>query len=226
MLEPERFAGQYRIWEKRSESGRVSPRNGKVWDAFEAQAAADRVEVLTIDEADEALRIAEAVRGDPEAMKYLETGDPEVTLQADMQGRPCKGRVDWLTSYRDTPVLVGLKSSRDCRPFSWQAGRPVGLSHDLVLVPESVPGHHRQEAEGHRNRGRERASLRRGCVPRARRCAASGRGGLLALLPLFAECERTGVWPGASPRESDISLPSWVYQPADDVSELGLEGFA
>ena len=65
-LEPERFGRQFAVWDRRTDSGRMAPRNGKWWDAF--QAANDTRTILTEDERDEALTIATAVRADPVAM--------------------------------------------------------------------------------------------------------------------------------------------------------------
>ncbi len=118
-LEPERFGRDFVVWARRTESGRMAPRNGKAWDAFVAEAGGRSI--LTEDECSEALAMAHAVRTDPVACKYLEAGEPEVTLSWQMYSRDCKGRVDWLTHMDGEPVVVGLKTARECRHFAFGA---------------------------------------------------------------------------------------------------------
>ena len=116
-LEPERFAKDFAIWDRKLDNGRAAPRNGKVWDAFK-DLHAERT-ILTADEGETAQAIAKAVRFDETANKYLALGDPEASLQWEIDGRPCKGRVDWITTMDGSPVLVGLKTTRDCRLFAF-----------------------------------------------------------------------------------------------------------
>jgi hypothetical protein len=223
VLEPERFAGSYRIWERRTESGRVGPRSGKLWDAFEAEALAARCEVLTIDEADTAQAIADAVRSNTAAAPYLEAGDPEVTLQWDMQGRACRGRVDWLTFIRSQPVLVGLKSSRDCRPFYF------GKQAAQLEYPQQWAWYF----NGYHSITGKRPKMVEIVVESAPPYAVAvyvipddiilqGEEEYMKLLEQYAECERTGQWPGPVPQETELTLPTWYYGPVDDVSDLGL----
>lgn len=229
VLEPERFGGQFRIWEKRADSdaAKLAPRQGKVWDAFKIQAAADRVDILTIDEANEAQAIASAVRADPAAMRYLEAGEPEVSMQWEMQGRACKGRVDWLTYVRDEPVLVGLKTSRDCRPFYF------GKQAAQLEYPQQwawyFNGFHIITAR----RPKVVEIVVESAAPYAVAVYVISDDILLQgeeeygkLLLQYAECEASGKWPGPVPQETELSLPSWYYgSPTDDIAGLGLEGF-
>ena len=69
-LEPERFAAEFVTWT----GGR---RAGKEWDAFKADAEAAQRLILTEDERDTALAIAQAVRACPDAMVYLRHGHAE-----------------------------------------------------------------------------------------------------------------------------------------------------
>lgn len=220
-LEPERFSKQFAVWDRRTDSGRMAPRNGKWWDAF--REANDTRTILTEDERDEALTIASAVRADPVAMRYLQAGEPEVTMTWE-PGR--KGRVDWLTSIGGAPVLVGLKTTRDCRHFSFgsQAAK-LGYAlqwawyHDgyctikdnvkpavVEIVVESAPPH---------------------AVAVYRildEIIDYGRDEYEILLDQLAECERSGKWPGPYTEEQVLTLPSWVYGPAaDDLADLELE---
>lgn len=211
-LEPGRFADAYRIWDRRTDTGRRAPRNGGVWDEFQAEAFAAGCEVLTEDDAAAAEAIAKAVRSDAAAMKYLASGEPEIVMQWEMQGRTCRGRLDWLTSIGGQPVLVGLKTTRDCRvqkfgrqaadleyPQQWAwyyNGYWIisGVKPKVVeIVVESTAPHAVAVYE----------------IPDE--VIYKGEEEFGKSLQAFAECERTGRWPGPVPRETELVLPSWYY---------------
>lgn len=222
-LEPERFTRQFAIWDRRTESGRMGPRNGKWWDAFQADNVGKMI--LTEDERDEAMTIAAAVRADPVAIRYLEMGEPEVSMT---WGPGRKGRVDWITTAPDDtglPALVGLKTTRDCRHFAFgsQAARLgyalqwawyfdgyvaiKGVEPSMIeIVVESAPPH---------------------AVAVYRildEIIDFGRDEYEVLLDQLAECERTGEWSGPYTEAQVLTLPSWVYGPAaDDLASLELE---
>ena len=221
-LEPERFERDFVTWDRRTESGRAAPRTGKAWDAFVAEAAGRTV--LTADEVATARAIAAAVRSDAVAGKYLESGEPEVTIEWETNGRACKGRADWITHLDGDPALVGLKTARDCRHFAFGsiAARlgyhlqwafyfdgfeaATGKAPRMVeIVVESAPPH----------------AVVVYVVPED--VIAQGRDEYLQLMERLAVCEREDYWPGPAETEQIISLPSWVYGTDEDVSELGLE---
>lgn len=225
VLEPERFETEFAIWANRTEAGKMSPRSGKVWDAFKASHAARTI--LTADEAADAQAIAAAVRGDATAMKYLESGDPEVSMQWDIEGRACKGRIDWLTTIEGVPYIVGLKTTRDCRHFAFGAqaakleyGMQWAYYHDgfwaitgkqprmIEIVVESDAPYavatYRIEDD----------------------ILLQGRDNYLQLLKTLAECEAAGEWPGPELGEQILTLPSWYYPTDDDMSDLGLQAIA
>lgn len=224
VLEPERFESAFAIWDRRTESGRLAPRNGKAWDAFAAEAKAAGKSVLTDAEMEDAMTMQAAVRCDPVAMKYLRAGDPEVTMTWEMCGHVCKGRMDWLTYFDTDPVIVGLKTSRDCRHFQFgkqaaQLGYHLQWSYYLdgfhtitkriprvvEIVVESKPPH-------------------AVAVYRiSNDVLDQGRDEYLEALGKLQDCERTNTWPGPYDTEQELSLPSWVYQSQDDLAEIGLE---
>jgi len=221
-LEPERFTRDYAVWSKRTDSGRMSPRTGKAWDEF--CAAQGTKAILTEDECSDALAIAAAVRADPVAMKYLATGEPEVTMQWEWRGRACKGRVDWLTKIDGETVLVGLKSARNCLPFAfgsaaaklgyalqwfwyWQGYQEITgrLPRMIEIVVESAPPH----------------AVIVYAIPED--VIEYGREQCEELLTILERCEAEGVWPGPAECEQILTLPSWCYDTEDDISELQLE---
>ena len=223
VLEPERFGTDFAVWTNRTDSGKMSPRNGKTWDAFRELHAGRTI--LTVDEADLAQRISLAVRGDETALKYLATGDPEVTMKWTQGTRPCKGRADWLTTIDGRPVLVGLKTTRDCRHmvFASQAAKlgyhlQWAFYHDgfetitgesplmIEVVVESDAPH----------------AVATYIIPND--IIEQGRDEYQALLKTLTDCEASGEWPGPVTAEEYLTLPSWAYSQADeDLSDLELE---
>ncbi len=221
-LEPERFAHDFVVWDRRTDSGRAAPRTGKAWEAFVAEAGARTV--LTADEYGLTVEMAAAVRTDAVAAKYLEHGEPEVSMTWTLDGRPCKGRVDWMTVMDDGPVIVGLKTARDCRPFvfgsaaarlgyhlqwAWYFDGYVastGKTPRMVeIVVESDAPH---------------AVVVYDIPPDV---IDQGRDEYQELLRQLAICERDNVWPGPAETELVLSLPSWVYGSEDDINDLELE---
>jgi hypothetical protein len=222
-LEPERFDRDFAIWSNRTDAGAMSPRRGKVWDEF-AALHAERT-ILTLNEASEALDIAAAVRASPLAMKYLEIGDPEVTLQWNTGARACKGRADWLTSIDGKPYLVGLKTARDCRHFAFGA-QAAKLGYHLQFA---------YYADGYHAITGKNPNVVEIVVENTAPYAvavyrinddimAQGREEYMRLLELLDKCESTGEWPGPVPTEEELTLPSWAYaSDENDLSDLGLE---
>lgn len=222
VLEPERFDRDHAVWGERSESGKLSPRNGKKWDAFAANA--NGREIITEDQYNEALAIQAAVRNHAGAMRYLANGDPEVTMTGILRGRICKGRADWLTTVDRVPILAGLKSARDCRPFvfgsaaaklgyhlQWAFYRDIyeqacgRIPRVVEIVVESAPPY----------------DIAVYNVPDD--VMEQGREEYEALLDRLGECERDNHWPGAVEGEQILTLPTWAYESTDDLSDLGLE---
>lgn len=221
-LEPERFCRDYVTWCRRTESGRMAPRTGKLWDAFVAEFG-DRT-ILTEAEAELAANVAAAVRADPVAAKYLASGEPEVTMEWTVDGRECKGRADWITHMEDGPVLVGLKTTTDCRhwqfsataarlgyhlQWAWYADGWVAIKGDGVrlveIVVESEPPH---------------AVVVYDIGPDV---IDQGRVEYQELLRVLADCEARDHWPGPAEMELALSLPAWVTGRSDDITDLELE---
>jgi exodeoxyribonuclease VIII len=222
VLEPERFERDFATWNRVTDAGAMAPRRGQHWDEFCARHN-DKT-ILTPAEGALAQIIAAAVRADVVAMKYLEAGEPEVTLQWRTAERDCKGRADWLTHIEERPYLVGLKTARDCRPmifgsqcaklgyhlqfafyydgFEAITGKQAGM---VEIVVESAPPHavavYRITSD----------------------VIAQGRDEYLQLMEVLQRCEASGEWPGPVPQEIELSLPTWAYYSAeDDIDSLGL----
>lgn len=224
VLEPHRLAAEYVLWDERTEGGKVRPRNGKDWESFKAANAGKQV--VKADELGLAMAMRDAARGSVHSMRYLRKGESEVSMvwRDAETGRTLKGRLDWLTHVDDINVLVGIKTSKDCRPigFGNQAARSgyhlqwamyfdgyatiTGREPRVVeIVIESFAPH----------------DVTVYSIPSE--IIEQGREEYRKLLVALGECERTGQWPGTSDGEQILSLPSWVYHAEDDLTELGLE---
>lgn len=222
VLEPERFDEQFAVWDRRTDGGKLSPRRGRVWEAFEREHAGRTI--ITDAEAELVEAIRHAVHTHPATGRYLWTGDPEVTMQWELGNRTCKGRVDWLTTDAHRPVLVGLKTARDCRPFIFgaQAARlgyhlQWAFYHDgyaaiqgveprlVEIVVESDPPH----------------AVAVYSIPRD--IIDQGRDEYRNLLAQLDECTAAQRFPGPCDVEQELSLPTWVYRTDDDIADLELE---
>ena len=223
VLEPERFARQFAVWDRRTDGGRMSPRNGRVWDDF-CEIHSGKT-VITADECDLARAIQCAVRGNALAMRYLEAGDPEVTLQWVLGERQCKGRVDWLTGASAQPVLVGLKTARDCRHmvfgssaarlcYHWQWAYYADGYHAIKGVNPKVVEIVVESAAPHAV----------AVYVINDDILAQGREEYERALARLTECELDNQFPGPQLDEEELSLPSWVYPSGDELGDLGLEG--
>jgi len=222
VLEPERYQRQFAVWARRTESGNLGPRKGQYWDAFVA--ANPGKSFITEDEHNLAVAMACAVRTHAPAMRYLESGDPEVTMQWKLDDCPCRARVDWLTNVESVPHIVGLKTARDCRHFIFGSAAAKlkyhlqwGFYFDgyktimgreprmIEIVVESEPPH----------------AVAVYWIPPD--IIDQGRDEYQKLMLRLAECESTGEFPGPQEDEEPLTLPSWVYERNDDIGELGLE---
>lgn len=224
VLEPERFSTQFAVWSRRSDkTGNLCPRTGQWWEAFEAENVGKTI--ITADDYALATQMQAAVRSNPLAMRYLEAGDPEVTMQWLLDGRPCRGRVDWLTRVDGVPHVVGLKTSRDCRLFKFgnqaaQLGYHLqwGFYFDAFkAIKENEPRMIEIVVESDAPHAVAVYSIPQDIIDQ-------GRDEYQELMLRLAECESTGHFPGPQEHEEPLSLPSWVYgEAADDITELGLE---
>lgn len=223
VLEPERFETDYAVWTRRTDSGRMAPRTGHRWEEF--QASVGGREIITQDEYGDVERIAIAVRGEPAAMRYLQQGDPEVTMEWMHLDRPCKGRADWLTT-DEGPVLVGLKTARDVRHFAFgrQAAQlEYGMQWAFYFDGyQAITGRTPKLVEiVVENEAPHAVAVYRITDD----IILQGRENYLELLAMLEVCEETGEWPGPGGGvEQELTLPSWYYgHTADDLTDIGLE---
>jgi hypothetical protein len=223
VLEPERFSSQFAIWARRSEkTGNLCPKNGQWWESFQGENVGR--DIITIDEAEYAMAIQRAVRADPDAMKYLEQGDPEVTLQWTLRGRQSKGRLDWLTMIDGRPYLVGLKSARDCREYifgyqAWKLGYHLQWAYyfdGYEFITDVQPGMKEIVVENTPPHAVAVYNIPDDIIQQ-------GRDEYLVLHDQLLDCERAGEWPGPVRGETNLTFPTRAYETNEDLSDIGLE---
>ena len=223
-LEPSR-SDEVVPWTKRSETGAMSPRRGKDWEAFKAEHAGKLI--VTLDEMNDAEDLARAVRSDPVAAKYLAKGEAEVSFSWQWPVGRCKARADWVTSVAGRLTLVGLKTARDCRPFQFGAAAArLGYHLQWAWYQDGW-----REAHGTDTAPRMVEIVVESEAPHSvivytipDDVLEQGRGEYQDLLIQYQECQRSGDWHGPADVEQVLTLPSWVYGADDDLSDLGLEG--
>ena len=140
----------------------------------------------------------------------------------DLHGRRCKARADWLTTVEleTQPVVVGLKTTRDCRPgpFGVQAARL---------------GYHVQwawYADGFKAITGKTARMVEVVVESTRPYAVAtyhitdevldaGRDVIARLTGILDVCEQSGIWPGPVNGETDLELPPWAYGESLEITD-------
>jgi hypothetical protein len=231
-LEPERFYSQFAVWNRRGESGSLCPRRGQYWDRFVLDNPGKKY--ITEDDLEEAATIANRIHYDPVASKYFQVGEPEVSMQWETWVEapmglarmvPCRGRVDWITHLDGMPHLIGLKTSRDVRPFVFGAA-----SHRL--------SYHLQWAfyeAGYLEIKGVRPVLKEIVVEYSpphdvvvynvpEDVIQQGREDYMALLKTWVECQKLAEWPGVgNGAELDVTLPTYAYPRTDDIGDLDLD---
>ncbi len=217
VLEPERFAADYVVFEG-------PRRQGKVWEAFEAEAFAAGKEILKANEHAECCAIAAAVRAHPLAAQYLAQGRAEQTITwTDPETKlPCKGRLDWLCDVPGLAALVDLKSTAEldayrlgasvarlghhCQIAFYMRGlRALGLIREakLLVVESEAP-----------------YDVALFAVADA---LTAGDEEVGQLLRRVAECRERNEWPGRYDAvEQELKLPPWLYREAEEAEGLGI----
>ncbi len=219
VLEPERFATEYAIWEG-------DRRAGKVWEEFKANATARGKSILKEEELDLALAMRDAVRGHAKASSYLVGGHAEVTIvwEDEETGLMCKGRLDFL---RDDGTPADLKTTRNIEQFWFSKDCATNQYHvQAAMYSDGAAALTRKESDVFALIAVE-SSAPFDVVPYLLHedVTGPGRDAYRQLLRRVKECRASGEWPGyANGSEMALTLPRWASgEPEDDLAALGLE---
>lgn len=227
ILEPEAFGDRYVILPEGAPKKPTSTQlNAKKpsddtlyaigwWEDFNARLAETGAEVLSPDEleickgvkaATHASRIGKRVFSEPgvaEASVYWE--DPET-------GVLCKCRPDWLLTPDDVPAILDVKSTKSAHPDEF--ARSAFNYNYHVAAAWYLDGY--EIATGQRPDSFMFLAIEKE-APFA--CAwyfadegmiAAGRRQYRKALDTYAECLRTGVWPGYPDKLLGLALPAWA----------------
>lgn len=221
-LEPERFAIDCARWDGER-------RAGAAWKAFVEENAGR--ELLTADEYDQALAVADAVRKDAVASRYVSNGRAERAVTWNHRWpkvgglaertMALKGRIDFIA---DRGALVDLKTTRDASPGAF--GRAV--------VNYAMHAQAAFYSDGYAAATGERLPFVFVAVEPEPpygvivyrvpdEILEMGREHYTALLDRLQLCRDSNAWPGYADSEQELALPRWAMpREDDDVSELGL----
>ncbi len=220
VLEPERFAAEYvhapKV-DRRTKEGKAT------WAAFESDHPGR--DYLADDEWAQCEGMAAAVRAHPLASQLLYgQGRNEVTIvwKDAKTGLLCKGRLDRFTQFMGWSVVIDLKSARDASQWAFQAAMARLAYHSqvayyldglraladmdrrfLIVSVESDPPHGIMVYE------------------LDDQALAEGRAAYRRHLDQYAECVRTGVWPGYREGIWPLSLPRWALTGENGGDENG-----
>jgi len=217
ILEPERFAEEYVIWE--------GDRRGKAWLDFK-DANSSR-SILTASEYEDVAGMRNSVHGFGPAARYLKEGIAEVTLQwTDPDtGRAMRGRVDWITVIDGQIVLVDLKTTRDSSPRKFGADAyKLGYHIQSALYCDgwyhltgTFPRFVFLAVES-------KVPYEPGVFNTPEDVLAQGHEEYMRLQATLKECEDTNTWPPRASEEQDLTLPAWAMDSEDeDLSDIGLD---
>lgn len=183
------------------------------WKDFNQTHAAKRV--ITAAQYDNAMRQGDSVRALPEVAEALGRGTPEVSAfwVDSVTGEPCRCRPDWVAKYGGSGVvLLDVKTFNDASAseFRRQVQRKryhvqdafysdgyelatglQTLAFIFIVVEDEWPYAANALMLGERSREQGRRDYRRN-------------------LNTYAQCRRSGHWPGYGLAIQEIELPEWA----------------
>jgi exodeoxyribonuclease VIII len=207
LLEPHLFEARY-AWTA------IDRRGTKAWEAAEAEAAAESKTLLKRDDWCELATIRDAVMAHPTARELLGPGlipEASVFWRDEATGMPCRGRVDGLRP--QDRLIVDLKTTVDASPDDFARGAANWRHHWQEAFyrhgVKAAPGGFEADRFIFIALEREPPFLI-GIYELSPGAVAQGKREVMRALGEYAECERTGIWPGYSPDVVMVDLPAWA----------------
>lgn len=214
LFEPGELAARYVV---KPDGMSFASKEGKAWR--EAQPAG--IEITDADALAKAKTQARNVRANADIAALMSDGMAEASaFWIDEQtGELCKCRPDWTSPAGDGVVLVDGKSCPDASPDGF--GRTAWNLGYLHTAAWYIDGY--EAATGRKVHGYVFAAVEHEwphvaaayMVPDdlLEKARAENR----RTLNLYAECKRTGNWPGYSPAISLITLPAWAQRQLENA---------
>ena len=211
MLEPDVFEKDYAKAPKidrRTIKGKAAAAE---WEAKHGDQIA-----LFPDEYDMALAMRDAVRAHPDARGLItRAGQNELTVvwNDEATGLLCKGRIDRLTTLDAWTVIADLKTAREIGEREWaKAYANFGYHWQAAFYLDGLNA----------LAPRERRFLNIAVEKTPPYCVIvyepddsvveEGRAQYRRALDLYAECQKTGEWPGYEPGIYAFDIPKWGYE--------------
>ena len=220
ILEPDRV-GDIAVWGLKEEE---KVRRGKVWESFK-EANPGKI-LVTEGESEKMVGMAVAVRKYLPIRKYADAKGPsELSLvwTDKTTGRRFKARVDkWIPSLR---TVFDLKSTRSCQPRRFGA-QAYQLGYHIKMAIQWLGVKALLEVEPHLKLGAlESEQPHESAVYRITKdVLLQGLEEMDVLVRTLTECERKNHWPAEMEEESDLILPTWATDKAEeDLSEFAIE---
>ena len=209
-LEPGLWADEYAVaprCDRRTKAGK------ETWQAFQAEAAG-RI-VLSAEQGELAIQVANSTLSHPAASSLLETGVAEQSIFYDHPlGELVKVRPDWWASQQ---WLCDLKTTSDASPKGF-ARQVAQLNYHLqaafyVDVVEAVTG---ECLPWYWIAVETQAPYAVAVYRASPELLEIGRQSYLQALALYTACRQTGSWPGYSLEPQVLELPGWALRDQGD----------
>lgn len=207
LFEPHALLARYVV---KPDGLNLTTKDGRAWK----DAVQPGIEIVDGAAMSKALTQAERVRADPELGALLSEGYGEASafwIDAET-GELCKCRPDWTSPAGDGVILIDGKSCQDASPTGFaRTAWNMGYIHAAAWYTDGF-----EAATGQRVHGYVFAAVEHEWPHIAKGWMVpddaldSARRENRRTLNLYAECKRTGVWPGYSPGISLITLPRWA----------------
>lgn len=207
VLEPEQF-------EKRFFKG-PDDRRGNKWKDMQNNMAADKIELLTSGEYEDALRIREALLKNPLINKIVSGKtlvENSVFYTDEATGMTCRCRPDLVAP--ELEIMVDLKSTSDASPFSWQKR----VSDYGFYLQEAMYTYAWQRANGCKVSAFIFLTIEQD-APFAHAIyelepAAAQEGWLVyeRAMETYAACKKAGVWPSYGEGVISLDIPKFAYK--------------
>lgn len=214
LLEPEIFKSHYVCLKD------VKDRRASEYKAAVAAHGEDRV--LLPKEADQIAMLCESVQAQTRLSEWLaEPGYRELSIFAvdDQTGAPIRCRFDLLTLEN---IAVDVKTTRDARPEAFSRS----ILQYKYYVQDAFYSHVFRMATGLDLSGFKFAAIESD-PPHAGKvyeldytAKSEGQQEFRATLDLYAQCEKSGVWPMYDDQEEIISLPDWKLRQIENDLEI------
>lgn len=214
LLEPETFAAHYVCLKD------VKDRRASEYKAAVAAHGEDRV--LLPKEADQIAMLCESVQSQTRLSEWIaEPGHRELSVFAvdNQTGVPIRCRFDLLTWEN---IAVDVKTTRDARPEAFSRS----ILQYKYYVQDAFYSHVFRMATGLDLTGFKFAAIESD-PPHAGKvyeldytAKSEGQQEFRAMLDLYAQCEKSGVWPMYDDQEEIISLPDWKLRQIENELEI------